>query len=476
MRKQGLLIWLALAFSLVGALPAIVAAPAAALTFAPPVHYALGGRPADLASADLNGDGRPDLVASAGPGLDVLLGVGRSGFAPATRVPLDHRPGAVALADLDGSGTQDVVTANLDGTVSVLLGDGDGSLVAKGTYTSGASATYDVVVGDLNSDAVPDVATAGDDDGVRILWGDGTGGLLDAPLRLPVGAGCRHLVAGDLDRDGSLDLAVSRYAWDEYSGFAVLLADGAGGFSVPAFFNTGDDDSSPHGLAACSLNDDGIPDLVALYGYEGGVLYAFLGDGLGLFVRAGQTVFGQGSDEAWGVAVADLNRDGADDVVTIGPRPGYTTGPPWVTVPPGPPRIHILLGGGGAFFKPTSLLAGRLPGEVIAVDLNGDRKPDLATTDLERRSLSVRLRGMPPVLTGLSPAKGRVGRVVTLTGRHFSLRHAVVRFGGTPVTRYISRSDSTIRVRVPRGTARGRVKVTVTTLIGRSAPKAFLRL
>jgi hypothetical protein len=61
-------------------------------------------------------------------------------------------------------------------------------------------------------------------------------------------------------------------------------------------------------------------------------------------------------------------------------------------------------------------------------------------------------------------------------GRHLSLRHAIVRFGATTVASYISRSDSKIRVRVPRGTAKGRVKVTVTTLICRSSPKSFLRL
>ena len=476
MHKQGLLIWLALAFCLVSALPAIGASPAAALTFAPPVHYGLGGRPADLASADLNGDGRPDLVASAGSGLDVLVGVGRSGFAPATRIALEHRPGAVALADLDGSGTQDVVTANRDGTVTVLLGAGDGSFVIKGTYPSGASASYDVVVGDLSGDSVPDVATATGDDGVSVLRGDGTGGLLD-PLRLPVGAHCWHLVAADLDLDGSLDLAAGRYEWDEYSGFAVLLADGSGGFSAPAFFNTGDDDSSPHGLAACKLNNDAIPDLVALYGYEGGSVYSFLGDGLGLFTIAGHTEFSWGSNAAWGLAVADMNRDGADDLVTIGQRPGSNKGTKWER-PPGPARFYILLGGGlgGVFFKPTSLLAGRLPGEVIAADLNGDKRPDLATTDLNHRSLTVRLRGRLPVLTGLSPAQGRIGDVVTLTGKHFSLRNAVVRFGATTATDYVSRGDSKIRVRVPVGTAKAWVKVTVTTLIGRSAPKSFLRL
>ena len=474
MRKQRLLLLLAVAVCLVTALPAVMASPAGALSFAPPVHYGLGGRPADLASADLNGDGRPDLVASAGSGVDVLLGVGRAGSPPATRIPLEHRPGAIALADLDGSGTQDVVTANRDGTVTVLLGAGDGSFVVKGTYPSGASASFDVVVGDLSGDSVPDVATAGGDDGVSVLRGDGTGGLLD-PLRLPVGARCWHLVAEDFDLDGSLDLAASRYEWEEYSGFAVLLADGAGGFSAPAFFNTGNDDSSPHGLAACRLNRDAIPDLTAVYGYEGGSVYSFLGDGLGLFVIAGQTVFSQGYDEAWGLAVADLNRDGADDVVTIGQRPGSNR------VPEGAAGAtahlhHAQPRSSGVSFEPTSFLAGRLPGEVIAVDLNGDKKPDLATTDVETRSLSVRLNGLLPVLTGVSPTQGQIGDVVTLTGRHFSLRDAVVRFGATTATDYLSRSDSKIKVRVPPGTASGSVKVTVTTLIGRSAPRSFLRL
>ena len=207
MRKQGFLLWLAVGACLVAALPAFSAAPAAALSFAPPVHYGLGGRPADLASADLNGDGRPDIAASAGDGIAVLLGSGRGRFAPATRVPLEHRPGAIAVADVDRDGTQDVVTANRDGTVSVLLGDGTGAFVLKGTFPTGTSPS-DVVVGDLNGDGVPDLATA-DGDGLSILAGDGAGALL-SPLHLPVGEGCRRVVAGDFDLDGSLDLAFTR--------------------------------------------------------------------------------------------------------------------------------------------------------------------------------------------------------------------------------------------------------------------------
>ncbi len=248
MRKRGSLLLLALAVCLCSALPALVAAPATALSFAPPVHYGLGGRPADLASADLNEDRWPDIVASAGNGVAVLLGSGQGRFAPAKRVLLGHRPGAIAVADVDRDGKQDIVTANDDGTVSVALGDGTGSFVPRGAFPTGESPS-DVVVADLTGDAIPDAATA-DGDGLSILAGDGAGGLL-SPLHLSVGEGCRRVVAGDLDLDGTPDLAFTRNSWGDYSGFGVLLGDGAGGFSPLAAYGTA---LEPGDLALCDLN------------------------------------------------------------------------------------------------------------------------------------------------------------------------------------------------------------------------------
>lgn len=472
MRKYCLLVLLTVAVCLFSALPAFMAAPATALSFAPPVHYGLGGRPADLAAADLNGDGRQDIAATAGHGVAILLGSGQGRFAAAARIPLDHRPGAIALADVDRDGTQDIVTANDDGTVSVLLGDGTGSFVLKGSFPTGASLS-DVAIGDLTGDGVPDVATA-DGDGLSILAGDGTGAFL-APRHLSVGEGCRRVVTGDLDLDGAPDLAFTRNSFEDYSGVGVLLGYGAGGFAPPATYSTY---LEPGDLALCDLNADGKPDLVATDHLEGDAeISAFLGDGTGILVGAGRTMFSHDLD-ASGLAVGDLDRNGRADVVTTGRKPGYVTGSngPWVTVPPGPPRIYIMLGhvSDGVLLEPTSFLAGRLPGEVIVADFNGDRRPDLATTDVETRSLSVRLNGHLPVLTQVSPAQGRAGDVVTLTGRYFGKR-GVVQFGGQTVTACLSWDVSKIKVRVPRGTPKGCVKVTVTTPIGRSAPRPFFR-
>jgi hypothetical protein len=472
---------LAVVICLAATLCALSAGPAAALSFTPPVHYDVGGRPADGATADVDKDGRLDLVTSAGDGISVLIATGPGHFAPATHVALEHRPGAIAVTDFDGDGAVDIVTASHDGTVTVLQGDGAGVFITKGTFPTGPNPT-DVVAGDVTGDGVADVATADrDGDGVSILKGDGAGGLLP-PLDLPVGDDCSTLLGEDFNGDGTMDLAYTRYSWEEYAGFGILLSDGAGGFTPMGTYETGGQDALPSGLALGELNGDATPDIAVLQCNEGdGRTFAFLGDGLGLFIRASETRF-RGSVSASGIAVADLNQDRRGDVVTSGYAPGRVTndGNSWI-VPPGPPRIYVMLNPGsatnqGVSYKPTSFPAGRTPGEVFLADLNGDRKPDLATTDVKTRSVSVRMNGALPVLARVAPAQGRIGDVVTLTGRHFLKRGTTVRFGSRIATAFLSWTATRIKVRVPAGTAAGSVKVTVTTIMGRSAGKAFVRL
>jgi photosystem II stability/assembly factor-like uncharacterized protein len=82
-----------------------------------------------------------------------------------------------------------------------------------------------------------------------------------------------------------------------------------------------------------------------------------------------------------------------------------------------------------------------------------------------------------PVLSKLSPARGRVGKVVVLTGRNFGATRAssTVKFGAKKVSRYLSWSTARIKVKVPNGTHKGWVKVTVRTKGGTSAARMFLR-
>ena len=107
------------------------------------------------------------------------------------------------------------------------------------------------------------------------------------------------------------------------------------------------------------------------------------------------------------------------------------------------------------------------------------RRPPARPGDHGRESHE-RERAHERVLAGphrrVPPAHGRVGGVVTLTGKHFLKRGGTVEFGGRTATAVVSWSDTAIEVRVPAGTPRGRVRATVTTVIGRSAPGYFVRL
>ena len=266
--------------------------------------------------------------------------------------------------------------------------------------------------------------------------------------------------------DGIMDLAYNRYEWDEYAGFGVLLADGAGGFTPMGTYETGYQESSPHGLALINLNGDEKPDVVVLQGYEGGWIWSFLGGGMGTFVSVDRTDFIGGMAQADGLAVADMDRQFGTDVVTSAQPEGDR-----------PTRIYLLLRTAwwSVSFKPTWFNARRTVGQLVAADFDGDRKTDLAWTDLGSDNVSVRLQGAPPVVTRVSPTGGRVGSIVTLTGTRFLKRGGTVKFGGKTVTSYVSWSTTLVKVRVPSGTPAGRVKVTVTTVIGTSAPRYFTR-
>src|SRR5207244_1522516 len=113
-----------------------LAAPARAapLFKAPSLVCDTGGAPASVAVADLDGDGHPDVVTanSASGTVSVLLGIGDGTFRARTDYGVGNYPLSVAIADLDHDGRLDVVTANYgSSTVSVLLGNGDGTLGSK---------------------------------------------------------------------------------------------------------------------------------------------------------------------------------------------------------------------------------------------------------------------------------------------------------------------------------------------------------
>jgi hypothetical protein len=156
--------------------------------FGDPVAVWVGSAPYSVTAGDVNADGRVDLVtASAGNNVGVLLGTGLGSFGAAQNYPIggspyNANPYSVALVDFNGDGKVDVVTANeISGTVSVLLGAGNGSFGTAQHFAVG-SEPQSLAVGDFNGDLFPDVAVANErSDDVSVLINDRAWLPLSAP-------------------------------------------------------------------------------------------------------------------------------------------------------------------------------------------------------------------------------------------------------------------------------------------------------
>src|SRR3989441_5867008 len=130
------------------------------VTFAPAATFGVGTHPQSVAVGDFNGDGKPDLaVANAGSDtVSVLLGNGDGTFQAARTVAAGSSPISVAVADFNGDGKPDLAVANYgSNTVSVLLGNGDGTFQTAQNFGASGSPAF-VAVGDFNSDGMQDLA------------------------------------------------------------------------------------------------------------------------------------------------------------------------------------------------------------------------------------------------------------------------------------------------------------------------------
>jgi hypothetical protein len=164
----------------------------------------LSPAPCEVAVGDFNGDGKPDIIVTA-PRLNsvsVLLNTGNGAFGTAQTYAVGGTPTAVALGDLSGDGRLDIVTANSNGTVSVLPNTATGTFGAAQTYAVGGPANS-VALGDFNHDGRLDIATTGSTE-TDVLLNTGNGTFAAYQKVGPAGSA---VVAADFKGDGYIDLA-----------------------------------------------------------------------------------------------------------------------------------------------------------------------------------------------------------------------------------------------------------------------------
>jgi hypothetical protein len=344
-----------------------------------------GSNPRNEVTADLNGDGIPDLAIvssnnSIGGGpytIAIFLGNGDGTFrAGATIQPSDMQSYPFMISgDCNGDGKPDLAILSYDGSttsyITILLNNGDGSFSAKPTavafqqgVTGGDVIPGTMAAADFNGDGKLDVAVVGDyvsSGGVTILLGNGDGTFTTAGPNLSPTADFALIATGDFNGDGIADFVTPNYF--EFGGSPTIFfgkGDGTFTFKKTSFTL----DYFPTSVVVGDFNGDGVLDLA--FSDLNGVEIA-LGNGDGTFNETSASPI-QVPSELYSLQVGDFNHDGKPDIAGLD---NYDD------------QIVILLGGGDGTFAviaatpavSTSFVG---PFQIAAADFNGDGSPDLA--------------------------------------------------------------------------------------------------
>jgi len=351
--------------------------------FATHVTVSVANGPTALAVADL-GNGRADILAAcpASGEVSILLNDGFGDFPTLSNVSvplgISGNPDSIAVADVNGDGKADLIVATGSGhKVSIFLGNGDGnfksptalSLPAGGVGNATLAYAAAVVVGNFNGN--PDIAvTDSHNNQVDVLYNNGNG-IFKSPVVFAVGTDPESLAVSDVNRDGRPDLIVADAGSSQFS--VLLGATGPTFTAAPAIPLAVDG-----AVSVGDFNGDGNTDIVGTH-YSSGVVTIALGNGDGTFGNLQSFAAGNHPDT---IAVADLNGDSKTDLVVA----NYSDNVVSVLQ-----NTTITSDGFSLRFSP-EVYAGENSSSVVAADFNGDGKPDIAVANTQTNYVEIFLQ------------------------------------------------------------------------------------
>lgn len=335
-----------------------------AVLFTQVQQFIAGGAPNNVALRDLNGDGVLDVVVATLASVSVLLGQGDGSFGPTQSIPTGGTSTSIGLAigDLNGDGILDIVSTNIvfpsfTPIVSVLLGNGDGTFGVPQQFETMDPGTFplSVVIADFDGDGVQDLGVAHDLGSISVLSGTGNGSF-QLSLNVVVGQSLNSIATADFNRDGRPDIVVTDFS----TGTArVLLRSVSNGFWESQAISTGD---GPVSVATSDFDGDDLIDLAVVNSVSDTVT-VLRGLGDGTFLDFGSYATGEGPRS---VAIGDIDGDGTLDLAVTN-RDGDS--------------VSVFRGFGDTTFRPKQDFGvSDAPFSIATGDLNGDGLLDLIAT------------------------------------------------------------------------------------------------
>jgi len=392
--------------------------PAGATTvrFRPGVTYRVGTAPRAVVAADFNGDGKQDLAVvnagNAGAGDDgsvsILLGNGDGTFQSASNIPGGKNPVSIAVGDFNGDGRPDLAVGDAGdgGSISILLGNGDGTFErAESVGLEGAA--FSLAVGDFDGDLRTDLVVLQVPSSAKltVFFGNGDGTFArgsDVLTDIAVGFNLGVLVA-DFNGDHKLDLVISG------SGGAILLGNGNGTFQPALGVGVVSTSAAPTSVGDFSGDSrlDLVMEITRFRGESFDVLLqVLLGNGDGTF-QAAKDIFdipGVTFQHTLFAATGDFNGDKNLDIAVT----ERSTDPTFVKR-----TVDVFLGNGDGTFQPaTSFGTNSSPASVSVANLNADQSPDLITVNPDDNTIGVLLNttGADFSISSSAPTPGIISR------------------------------------------------------------------
>ncbi len=381
------------------------------VSFAPAATYPVGGNPRTLAAGDLNADGIADLAVANNTGnrdgsVSLLMGVGDGSFEATTSLATGRGPVGLAIGDLDRDGRPDIVVTNsaahsIQAYLNTSAGGGPATFSSPYGWNSAGYFPHSLAIADFNSDGWDDLAitnnggvwTQGANVAVFLSTTNGAGSISFAPATTyAAGELPNFAAAADLNGDGNRDLAVANGAAPNLS---LLFGSGAGGFGPATPLPVGDLQFT---VQIADLNADGIPDLAVPTQSRA---VALSNDGTGGFGTSGLYPVGIYPRM---LAIGDLNGDGAPDLATANSISS---------------DVSVLLNtGSGSFGAATNFPVGSYPIFMAMADFNGDGTTDLAVSNNYENSVSILLNTSPCQLDHDSDGLSDVDEIAIGTDPH----------------------------------------------------------
>ena len=432
-----------------------------------------------IAAGDLNGDGKPDMISSST--FDSRISVFRNtsvigtiSFAPKIEYATGDDPFSISIADLDLDGKPDIIVSNyLSNSISVFKNTSSGgniSFAAKVDFMTNLAPHF-AAAGDIDGDGKPDIAVVNEfSNNVSVFRNTSSAGTISfaGKVDFTTGNNPYGVAIGDLDVDGKADLAVANNGSNSYSVFRNTGSAGIISFATKIDYAAG---ASPYSISIGEINGDAKPEIVVPSfnasvsqnnSAAGTISFA---SGVYLFMSPAMYIIG----------IGDLDGDGKNDLAggafssefislirNKNNEPTIRSFTPNNAIAGATVTIS-----GYNFTGVTAVKFGGVPAAsftivnsttITAVVGNGATGTVAVTNQYGTNELGTFTFNAPPVVSSFSPTFSGPGVTVTITGSNFTGATAVS-FGGTAAASFTINSSTGITAVVGNG-ATGNVSVT----------------